>query len=105
MRRSYHYEGSRDEAKRRLETAMELQAERYPRWEPTYRWVEPYRVRARFRIPVLDIEQVATMMVWPDRVDVHLPLPRLLNTFRDRISAVLDKHARIILDGMLRDSA
>jgi hypothetical protein len=54
---------------------------------------------------LLDIEQVATLTVGNDRIDVDLPLPRLLHAFRHRIAEVLDKHARITLDGMLRDTA
>ncbi len=84
---------------------MARQARRYPRFSPSYRWVEPYRARARWRIPILDMEQEATLTVWPDRVDVDLPLPRLLRAFRHRISEILDRHARHTLDGMLRDTA
>lgn len=102
MQRCYLYEGSRDEALRRVDAAMAKQAERFPRLQPTFEWTNRYRAKACFHVPLLDIEQRAELRILPDRILVNVPLPRLLRVFRDRIREVLDRHARVILADMMR---
>lgn len=101
MYRVYHYEGSRDEARRRLDEAMTRHAASHPRFRPFYRWTEPYKARAQFLVPLFNLEQVVELSIHRDRIEVSSRLPRLLKVFMPRITEVLDRHARSILDGML----
>jgi len=105
MHRTYHYEGSQQEARERVDRAMARQAERHPRFRPFYRWVEPNKARAQFHVPLFNIEQVVEVTVHHDRIVVRSRLPRLLQVFVPRIFEVLDRHAQVTLDGMLRGAA
>jgi len=105
MERVYHYRGSREEARKRVDEAMARQAERFPRFRPFYRWEEPYRAFAHFHVPIFQREQVVELIVHPDRIVVRSKLPRLLKVFLPRILEVLDRHARVTLDGMLCGAA
>ncbi len=105
MQRCYLYEGSRDEALRRVDAAMTTHAKRFPRLRPTFEWTDRYRAQANFHVPLLDIEQRAELRILPDRILVDVPLPRLLRVFRERIQEVLDRHARAILADMLRGTS
>jgi len=102
MHRIYRFEGSRDEARERVDEAMATQARRHPRFRPTYEWIGRYRARARFHVPLIHREQSVELVVHPDRIEVRARLPRLLRVFRARILEVLDRHALLTLDGMLR---
>jgi len=105
MERTYHYEGPQDEARARVDEAMAQQAERHPRFRPFYRWIEPNRARVQFHVPLFNLEQVVEVTVHTDRIVVHSRLPRLLRVFVPRIFEVLDRHARVTLDSMLRGAA
>lgn len=102
MRRTYLYDGSMEEARARVDEAMSRQAGRFPRFDPTYRWVEPYRARATFVLPFLRRDHSVDLTIQPGRILVESRLPRLLHAFVPRIFEVLDRHARATLDGMLR---
>ncbi len=102
MQRIYRFEGSREEARDRVDAAMSAQAARHPRFRPTYEWTGPFRARARFHVPLIHGEQTVELVVYPDRIEVRARLPRLLRVFRARILEVLDRHALVTLDGMLR---
>jgi hypothetical protein len=102
MHRTYRFEGSRDEARDRVDAAMSHQAARHPRFHPTYEWIGPYRARARFHVPLIRGEQEVELVVHNGRIEVRSRLPRLLRVFRARIFNVLDRHALVTLDGMLR---
>lgn len=105
MKRVYHYEGSRDEARRRVDEAMTRQAASHPRFRPFFRWTGRYRARAQFNVPLFNFEQVVELNIFHDRIEVSSPLPRLLKVFLPRITEVLDRHARVTLDGMLDGAA
>ena len=105
MHRTYHYEGSRDEARRRLDEAMTRHAASHPRFRPFYRWTGPYRARAQFLVPLFNFEQVVELNILPDRIEVSSRIPRLMRVFLPRITEVLDRYARVTLDGMLRGAA
>ena len=102
MHRIYRFEGSRDEARDRVDEAMSRQAARHPRFHPRYEWTGPYRAHARFHVPLIRGEQTVELVVHRDRIEVRSRLPRLLRVFRSRILDVLDRHAVVTLDGMLR---
>ncbi len=102
MRRTYLYEGTMEEARSRVDEAMARQARRFPRFQPTYRWIEPYRARARFHLPFLHRDHTVSLTIQPGRILVQSELPRLLHAFIPRIFDVLDRHAVAILDGMHR---
>ena len=102
MQRTYLYEGSMDEARHRVDAAMAHHAERFPRFQPSYRWIGPYRACASFHLPLLDRDHDVTLTIGPGRIDVRTRLPRLLRAFVPRICQVLDRHARATLDGMMR---
>jgi hypothetical protein len=105
MHRVYHYEGAREEARRRLDEAMARQAASHPRFRPFYRWTGPFQARAQFLVPLFNLEQVVELSIHDDRIEVSSRLPRLLKVFLPRITEVLDRHARVILDDMLRGAA
>lgn len=105
MRRIYHYEGSQAEARERVDQAMARQAKRHPRFRPFYRWVEPNKARAQFHVPLFNIEQVVEVTVHRDRIVVRSRLPRLLRVFAPHVLEILDRHAQLTLDGMLRGAA
>jgi hypothetical protein len=102
MRRTYLFQGSMDEARARVDDAMARQARRFPRFHPSYHWIGPYRARATFHLPFLNRDHAVDLTIRRDRILVQSRLPRLLNAFVPRIFAVLDRHARATLDGMLR---
>lgn len=102
MHRTYRFEGSRDEARDRVDEAMSHQAARHPRFRPSYEWTGPYRARVRFQVPLIRGEQEVELVIYPGRIEVRSQLPRLLRVFRSRIFNVLDRHALVTLDGMLR---
>ncbi len=104
MRRTYLYDGSMEEARARVDEAMSRQAGRFPRFRPSYRWIEPYRARASFHLPFLHRDHQVDLTIRPGRILVESHLPRLLHAFVPRIFEVLDRHARATLDGMLRDT-